>query len=361
MRCKFDIVKIFMAMLAVASVAVACSKMDRTQDATGHELVVSPVGTSMTKAGETIFPNDRSFGLFAYYSECAGGTEWTSQSAIRSATPYLENVAFKKNGTVWCGYDFTQLAVKSYYWPISGSLLFSGYSPHCDESDAVESVQYVQNSSDVNVAPNPYMAIEFTQKTTPADMVDLMWFDPLDVSNGTTVSKQADAVSVSFKHALSKVEFRFVDVTNHYKLKGVILKGVVNEGIFYSGTTAGWLPDLTEVEDYELLPDSYERTLNNSVAGNLFIIPQYLDGIFPSLGTELDSGVDVVLEFTVFDTIIVDGGQQKELGQKFEIPLKNYTYRWMTGMSYTYTITANADPIEFDTPDFTIIEQVVSM
>ena len=84
----------------------------------------------------------------------------------------------------------------------------------------------------------------------------------------------------------------------------------------------------------------------------MYIIPQYLDGIFPIIGETLDSGVDVVLAITLTDGF---GSQTVEL------LLKDYTERWELGKSYQYTITVNADPIEFDTPSFTITTQVVSM
>jgi hypothetical protein len=62
--------------------------------------------------------------------------------------------------------------------------------------------------------------------------------------------------------------------------------------------------------------------------------------------------VDVVLAFTVtdgFGTQIID------------IPLKDHTERWELGKSYQYTVTANADPIEFDAPAFYITTQTVAM
>ena len=97
-----------------------------------------------------------------------------------------------------------------------------------------------------------------------------------------------------------------------------------------------------------------EQTNLNWTSGALYIIPQYLDGIFPSLGTNLDSGVDVVLKFVVTDS--------KGFGsQTIQIPLKDYTYRWELGKSYTYTITVNSNPIEFDTPVFYVDAQTVTM
>jgi hypothetical protein len=210
----------------------------------------------------------------------------------------------------------------------------------------------VPNKVDIN----PYFQIEFTQKTTPSEMVDLLWVDVEDSGMGKTLSKTDNAIDVQFRHAMSKVAFEFVDSYEHYKLSSVILEGSVNKGTFYSGLTPGWLPDLTVVAPYTLLAtvSDSKPLLDGWESPELYIIPQYLDGIFPSLGTDLDSGVDVVLTFTLTD---LEGFGS----QTINIPLKEYTYRWEQGGFYHYTVTVNSDPIEFGTPSFEITLQTVAM
>ncbi len=296
----------------------------------------------MTKASQNL-GYDEVFGVYSYYVDSPEGTEWTA--AFPSATEYFSDASFAYSDSdgVWGGNP------TPYYWPLSGSLMFAGYCPHQSESDAITAVSMEPNETDVN----PYLVIDFTQKTTPGEMVDLLWFDVNGVASEKTVSKASGVIDIEFRHALSKVSFGFVDTYGHYKLKSVILKGVVNKGTFYSGLTAGWLPDLAQVAPYTLLSVEYDLK-NKWTSPDLYIIPQYLDGIFPSLGTNLDSGVDVVLEFDVTDN--------KNYGsQTIEIPLKNITERWELGKSYTYEITVNSDPIEFDTPAFDIKVQTVTM
>ena len=65
-----------------------------------------------------------------------------------------------------------------------------------------------------------------------------------------------------------------------------------------------------------------------------------------------DSGVDVILSFTVTDGF----GEQT-----VELPLKDYTPRWEMGKHYHYNVTVNADPIDFGAPSISITQQVVSM
>ena len=340
-------IRVLVAILTAVSLVAACSKVEHTS--ANNEIVLSPFGTALTRANLTPLGTDKVFGVYAYSVDCEGGVEWNNPMAWGKASEYLSNVAFNyKSERYWAG------ATTPYYWPFSGSLMFSGYCPHQSapkDGATITDVTLVQNKEE----NNPYLQIAFTQKKAPSDMVDLLWFDMKDVAGGKTLAQTSDPISINFQHALSKVSFAFIDSRNYYKLESVILKGVVNQGTFYSGNTAGWMPELAleTLADYNLLPGSQNTTLNGWFSDNLYVIPQYLDGIFPTIGETLDSGVDVVLEFTVLGS---DFGRQT-----IEILLKDYTVRWEIGKSYHYTITANADPIEFGTPAFSITTQTVSM
>lgn len=305
---------------------------------------MNPFGTSLTKADEVQLGTDKVFGVYAYNSACAGGTAWNNPQAWSASAIYLDNAAFSYKVSSWAGRDH------AYYWPLTGSLMFAGYCPHQSASNStVTSVDLVPNKVD----HNPYLQIGFTQN--PEAMTDLLWFDVKDVAAGTTLGKRADAIPVTFRHALSKVSFAFADSHNIYSLKYVTLKGLVNQGTFYSGSTPGWMPELNRetLRDYNLLTEGMTNPkLDSWTSADQYVIPQYLDGIFPTIGETLDSGVDVVLEF-----VVTDGFGS----QKIEIPLKDYTERWELGKSYSYTITANSDPIGFGTPTFTITTQTVSM
>lgn len=298
------------------------------------------------------YPEDQVFGIYALYADCPQGVDWRDQTAWGASSIYLDSVAFKYNGEYAAGYDLQSDAYKPYYWPFSGSLMFAGYSPHQGDSDGtIDSVNFILNT--VNPGANPYFKIDFRQIVEPSKMIDLMWFDIKDVNNGKTVAKSDTPLNLQFKHALAKVSFEFVDNNEIYQLDSVILRGCINKATFYSGYTAGWLPDISQVENYELLSSSMEREkLNEWKSESLYIIPQYLDGIYDTLTGTQDRGLDVVLAFGLTDGFG---------GQLVEIPLKNYTDRWLLGYHYKYTVTVNADPIEFGSPDFTITSQIVAM
>lgn len=339
----------------------SCVRIERVQDGASAEILVRPVNDVHTKAD---YPQDGTFGLFAYYADCPGGTAWDSDKAWYVAVPYFSDAAFSNNGTSWGGYDLSGAQAKPYYWPFSGSLMFAGYSPHKDVSDGtISDVSLVRNiiaRGDVN----PYLQIKFTQNVDPARMVDLMWFDVKDVASGESLSKTSDAVNVLFKHALSKVSLTFVDSHGIYRLSSVLMKNCINSSEFYSGKTAGWMPladaeGHCDLEDYSLpvtkvgedWPSMSDWNSNDAVP--LLIIPQYMDGVYPTFSSgTLDTGGDVILEFTVTDGF----GEQT-----VEVMMKDHTDRWELGKHYLYTVTVNADPIDFGAPSVTITTQTVSM
>lgn len=186
------------------------------------------------------------------------------------------------------------------------------------------------------------------------NMVDLLWFDVKDVAAGKTLAKTSNPIPVTFRHALCRVTFLLSDPEGHYQFKKVKLTGLVNEGTFYSGNTAGWMPQLTEdkLEDYDLMIGAQNDTPNAFRTKDLYIIPQYLDGIFPTMGEIVDYGVDVALKFTVEDGF---GSQE------IEILLKDYTERWEIGKYYQYTITATANQIDFGAPEINVLPQITAM
>lgn len=340
---------------AAALLCVSCSKT--TVITVPEEIAFDAFGMPMTRAG---YPENGIFGVYACQAGCGEGTAWDASDAWPQASSYFANAAFKNIDGNWAGYDIAQDKSKPYFWPSEGSLMFAGYSPHMAVSGGtVTGVSLNPNREDLSVGVNPYLQIGFTQKTDISHMVDLMWFDVKDVNGGSTMTKESGVVNIDFRHALSKVTLNFSgSPQDRYKLTSVKLKDCINTATFYSGKTAGWMPDLAveKLVDFILLDSKVDSKvmLNGWTSPeNLLIIPQYLDGIFPVIGTgSVDMGIDVVLAFT-----INDGYGSQEI----EIPLKNYTERWVMGKHYVYNIAVNADPIDFGSPNISITTQTVTM
>ena len=354
-------VKVFTVLLWTALwllMGVSCSRMDRVFSEPKNEIAFEPIEVPEA------FPDDGVFGVYAYYSPCQGDVAYDAAEAWPMSSLYFENAAFAKNEGTWAGYDPQAGEHEPYYWPFEGSLMFVGYSPHSSQYGG-QVVKNVTLSSGNYNGVNPYLEITFVQNENVKEMVDLMWFDVKDVNSGKTIARTETAVNMIFKHALSKVSLEFEDSHGIYRIKDVCMKNCINSAIFYSGKTAGWMP----LADGEGRCDLKNYILPVTKAGEewplmsdwnasddalpLLIIPQYMDGVYPTLGSgTLDTGGDVILQFTITDGF----GEQT-----VEVLMKDYTERWELAKHYKYTVTVNADPIDFGAPSITITTQTVSM
>lgn len=332
----------FLLSLVMAALSLSCTKIDRIYDSGNVEIALSARSSLMTRTTED-YPKEKVFGVYAYTTTLDGGTAW--KPALADSDLYLENVRFKSY------HDGENVVAKgdgkSYYWPLSGSMLFYGYSPHIEESeDCIKSVSHspnVQSPTDANA----YFAIDFQQKDDPAKMQELMWFDAKDVEGGVSLTKNDD-VTVTFRRAHAKVTVNIE--YEYYKKVSLRLTECISRGIFYSGATPGWMPDASKDADgnYEYLEsymlfneerqgdkDKYEGTVS------MFMMPQYTDGFFDEVGVQI--GGDMMLEFTIKDG---DLGNETVVS----VPLKNYTEKWEMGRHYIYNISVMPKRIEYGEP-----------
>ena len=129
-------------MLMSALLLFSCAKVNRVQ--VDNEIVMSPAGSSLTKAVTIPLETSKEFGVYAFYADCAGGTAWNDPQAWAQSTEYFSDAKFAHRDGAWGG------SPTPYYWPLSGSLMFAGYCPHQSVSDAITSVSFEQNKADVN-------------------------------------------------------------------------------------------------------------------------------------------------------------------------------------------------------------------
>ena len=108
------------------------------------------------------------------------------------------------------------------------------------------------------------------------------------------------------------------------------------------------MTDLFDGVDDEL--EGYKQT-----SETLYLIPQYTNGHFDVMGTQI--GGDIVLDVTVTD-MIPDETDYIETSGKVEIKIEDYTPRWEMGKKYTYNITIDK-PIEFGEPVVASVETLV--
>lgn len=182
MKIIAEILSIVILLAGMAS----CTKTDRLYDDDMTEIALRPVMSVMPKAPVTgtEYPAGASFGVVACYSsEYGDGQEWTELSS--EPLLYIDNREFRKSGDTFSGNP-------ACYWPLSGSLVFAGYSP------------YGSGTPSFDCSTKTLTITGFTSN----GQTDLMYFLP-DLSNGNLVgiNNGASSVPVAFSHALTLLEF----------------------------------------------------------------------------------------------------------------------------------------------------------
>ncbi len=343
-------------LLGVVSIllhAGACAKLDNVPEDRQHEIKIDKL---RTKAGSEAYPTGGIFGVYAYHVDAPTGTNRVQEWNVASSTSYLENVAFKYNGSMATGWNFTTGSASPYYWPLSGSLVFAGYSPHIQASSStISSVSFVDNLTSGR-PENPHLIISFKQNANPDDMVELLYFTMMS----TTVDNSSGPVEMAFSKAVSKVTVSFKDPNGYYNIRNVKLKGCIDKGNFYASVESpGWNPDLGSLADYDILTVKTQLSSVPVECSSLLPLPQFLDGYYPSLGKGTGKGVSIAFE-------VVDKTDDHFYT---ELEYKLYPYddgngnmmnsglpsRWQPGKHYSYVFTIESDPIEFDNPSVTIM------
>ena len=184
--------------LAVAAVAVlaSCSK-NQIDPASKKQINFSTVTGMTTKApisGTTYKTTDPAFGIFCY--ALTGTKTWAANS--NDGQLYMDNVEIAYNST-----DLIWEPATTYYWPLSGSLTFVGYSPY----GCAGTVAYAPATKVLTVT-------NFTVDDDPDDQEDLMWATTnpdLTDNQSTYTSESATStllgVNEVFHHALSQIKF----------------------------------------------------------------------------------------------------------------------------------------------------------
>lgn len=327
-----------LAALAIA----ACTKTQTNLDtASNGELAVVPVARNITKAAITdgLYPEENHLALFAYHAPgvpANNASENPSTDYSQFVETYLYNTEYhcRKadiNSKIWSGFQ------SSYYWPITGSLVFAGYSlpapaAEGEASEAIGTVEYTLSTDKLKIEG-------YTQSVDPASTFDLLYFGRTDRSYNNR--RTGEAIPLTFKHALSWITVEVKGGTgalipNHvWSVTGVKLAGVQNTGDFtYTGTATGtkvnWETPTTATDAEFVIYDGSkpltdEMTAIETVTNGTLVIPQAATTLWVTI-EYLSPANDVITE-------------------DIEIDLSEYTTAgWEAGKKYTYQLTF--DPLE---------------
>lgn len=254
---------------AVAAMA-ACTKTQTVYDDTA-EINFSPVNYSATKANvpgpveSTAYPVYENFKVFSLFTSSEPGVDLTTANNLQ---PYFSNATFTKQDYVhWAG-------TTPYYWPKTGSLFFSGYSPAEMIMTGTPTIDFTYEDVDTygtkltipGFTQGNYEYTDGTAAPTNYSMVDLMYFDIWPDTK--SVNNVEGGHPVLFRHALSWLTFNF-DIDNGgleklFTVTKVILKNVNTCATFTSGKAATWA-NHTSTNNIVL----FDNTKHDSKGGNV--------------------------------------------------------------------------------------------
>ena len=250
-----------------------------------------------TKAGSSLiedgpFPNDRSFGVYAYQI----GFNGTDVVEVFKNPTSLSNTAFD-NKEVTKTADVISYSPKV-FWPqleTGKSLRFFAYYPWTDQSVSGRAISVSQTAAQEEVN------ITFTQPGDPSQQIDLMhWM-------GTRNTTEAD-VNIELGHSLARLKFQamitdFPEGTQVRVTQIEILNSVTSGTLNVKpgsgdAITSTWnlnasvktpmvMTTSSGLRDNFYLTDAYASVLNSDAA-DMLVIPQSTSGVTLKITTEID-------------------------------------------------------------------------
>lgn len=257
--------------ICAALAVVACSKSEVAYDGNGGELVFSPVSYLSTKGAITssVYPEENHIALFAYHNPGQVATDNVTDYSVFAANQYLNDTEFwyntesstDKEGTkAWSGLN------SIYYWPITGSLVFAGYSLPAPATEGGASAR--SGTASYNLEEDMLKITGYEQSADIAKTFDLLYFgrDGKSYNN----RRSGTAVPVTFNHALAWITFNVKGgagaiVSGHeWKIVSFTLKGVNTKGDFtFNGTPTGDEKSM----NWSLANDVADMVVFNETAG----------------------------------------------------------------------------------------------
>jgi hypothetical protein len=248
----------------------------------------------------------------------------------------LENVKFIHNGDNKYGGE------QPAYWPLSGSLVFAGYSPYYPDSGSV-SATFDAETKTLSIS-----------NFVSDGQTDLMYFLPALSNSGNYVGTldKNNSVSANFLHALSLISFEIkADQLDDGRvtLKTVTLKNANTKGNFSatcaSSSGAGTLTwkNQTKTSEYAVASSSLPIALSSSsaIATQDLFVP----------GSNLTNSPVVEFKYDITYNTVDGSGTvvtvtKEDITSSFTI--KDYTAEWEAGKKYVYAVTIGLNRIEFE-------------
>ncbi len=334
----------------------SCSKVETVESVNAGEPVpmlfssYTPKPVSKVDSGSfvdgTSLPDNSSFGVFAFYQE---GDVEGGVTAAWAGGSWSPNFMFDEE-VEYDGTDYTYAPER--YWPsnVENTISFWAYYPYTAyRTDNTNPLKFYESdgTTDYSSSSTGLPVVKYKVPDNPDDQYDIL-FDSFDNIDKTYLNctPTHGVVPLTFKHALSWVEFQIIEGT------GAKINSMEITDLYWSGTCAdpssiSWT-DLDDLDDYSI---SNVDLLTSTIC-SMLMIPQELN----LTGQEPKLTINYDITFASSDPGHPDPIVYKNnSGSVYLKDAKNYAdtdyigvYSWQPGYHYTYKIRAGFERIEFE-------------
>ena len=300
--------KSILSMAVISAIAVSCSNDNVISDSGKAKPI--KITTSLDKQTRA-------------YTDAASITSFKMTAIkVNDGSKHIDDVSVTHTGSScsWLG---------NTTWPGNGSnLLFFAYAPETLGSGVTTSFDKTAGGKIENFVQNA--------SSTPVDLI-----------TAYTEGVNGSGVTLTFKHALSKVELKAQNHSLIYtmKVKGIKLGGIHSKGTLTFAPASPWSNSWGSTSDPKVYSyDGEEKDLNGSSAtdlnyGDFLVVPQTLPTAWnPSSPSAGGSYISVLCQIKKGDAKVypTDGGTE-EYGWA-AIPVPSSISSWEPGKKYVYTL-----------------------
>jgi len=323
--------KYFILAAAAIATLAACNKVEPESAKTSHAINFSAVAGKTTKAiiTSTYYGTDAPvFGVFTY--ALSQGKTWASNHADGQA--YMNNVQVKYNEASDIWEPWNGSSFETYYWPLSGSLTFVGYSPYKASGVAYDVTTQKLTFTNFTVAASAAAQEDLMWATTNANLTDNQ---SNYLSGSTDVASSVKGVNIVFHHALSQVAFtvsKAATLTDYtVTVKGISFNAFKQGTLEVTNDSPSW-GEATVNETFTAGASDLVTTTSAAAYGTANLaVPQDLDAQQFSITYALSKG-------------------GVDLGSKtVNVNLRNGAITaWNNNTKYVYNITIDLNKIYFN-------------
>lgn len=330
--------KYFIIAVAAVVALAACTKnnVETTTLEKGRVINFSTVAGNTTKtplSGTTYKTTDPHFGVFCY--ALVDGKNWTADSADGQLYMNKVEISYVDADKIW-------EPASTYFWPLSGTLTFTGFSPISEASK----VTYAPASKALTVT-------NYVAAATTAAQTDLMWANTqkdLTDNQSTYTSESATStltgVNMIFHHALSQVLFKVK------KANGLDDYTITVNSIEFNAMSTG---TLTVTNDSPLWGSATVNADYNSEGVDV-VAPNYgsafaafgnANMMVPQSLTAANPLVENDQKFTITYSLVKSGVNLGQTSRTVALRTADVT-AWEQNKKYTYNIVIDLNKIYFN-------------